>query len=374
MKTLPNDSKNTPYTRKGNFALKLPTVTKQSVDINYLQKYIVEWLDALRAAGKSPKTLADYKDKIGKFMWWWEVETGFSKSIGRHPKLVTRKELRQFLTYLREPVEGRWGITGNHNNKQRDRLAPASIAAYGRVVKAYFNWLEREEYIEKTPINRSVQFQPAQRDKNQEIKKIEQGDLKKVFDYLLEDRKSYHRVRNLAMLTFLLDTGVRRGELLNIRFPDDLDLDRNRCQVKGKTGQRKVAFSEGTRVVLKDYLRLRNNQEPSTSQLWLCEDDQPLSYQGINNIFRRIKKDTGVAVHAHMFRHTYGSNLAENNMNAFTLQQFMGHQSVSTTQIYVEQGIDKMQEQYNLISPLIMIPELDKALKRRRGRPRKERG
>jgi integrase len=53
---------------------------------------------------------------------------------------------------------------------------------------------------------------------------------------MMEDRKSYHRVRNLAMLTFLLETVIRRGELLNIKYPDDLDLDRNRCLVKGKTG------------------------------------------------------------------------------------------------------------------------------------------
>lgn len=377
MKTLPNNFQNTPASNGGVISVSqvsnLAVVPQVPIDKDVLRDFIFEWLDANRAAGRSPRTIQDYQEKIFKFWWWWNDFTGYGKSLGGHPRLITRKELRQFAAYLREPQAFRWGVTGNSNNKRRDKLSPASIGAYGRVVKIFFNWLETEEYIDKTPFNKSIQFQPAHREQDREIKKIERADLKRVFDYLIEQRESYHGNRNLAMLTFLLDTGVRRGELLAIRFPDDLDLDKNRCHVTGKTGPRKVAFGESTRTVLKDYLRVRNLQNPVSNLLWLCEDDQPLSYQSMNNVFRRIKRDTGVAVHAHMFRHTFGSKMAENGMNSFSLKELMGHASINTTQIYVDQGIDSIQAEYNSISPLASFPEINQPLKRRRGRPRQER-
>lgn len=373
MKTIPNNSKFTAAPKAAFSASSLAVVPQVSIESNILLQYIDEWLDACRAAGKAPRTLLDYSEKINKFYWWWDQHTGFGHSIGYHPRLITRREIRQFLTYLRTPVAFRWGVTTNLNNKQRDTLSPGSISAYGRVVKVFFNWLETEELIDKTPFNRSIQFQPTNKEKNREIKKIERPDLKRVFDYLIENSGTYHGARNLAMVTFLLDTGVRRGELLAIRFPDDLDLDRNRCQVSGKTGKRQVAFSEGTRSVLKEYLKLRNQQHPDSKALWLCEDDQPFGYQSFSNLFRHLKRDTGLAVHAHMFRHTFGSRMAENRMNSFTLKELMGHASINTTQIYVDQGIDSIQAEYNSMSPLASMPEINQPLKRRRGRPRQER-
>jgi hypothetical protein len=72
-------------------------------------------------------TLHEYEEKMSKFLWWWEEYTGFGESIGLHPRLITRRELRLFLTYLRESVEERWGTVDDYNNKRRDRLAPSSI-------------------------------------------------------------------------------------------------------------------------------------------------------------------------------------------------------------------------------------------------------
>jgi site-specific recombinase XerD len=143
-----------PYIAK----LDLTTSANSASESCPFRQLINEWLGDCRADGLAKKTLADYRDKVFKFWWWWDKF--YASERGAHPKNITTKDARAFAAYLREPVTGRWGITNPTNNKfkQSQNLSPASISGYGRAVKIFFNWLEREEYISQTPFNRSVKF------------------------------------------------------------------------------------------------------------------------------------------------------------------------------------------------------------------------
>jgi site-specific recombinase XerD len=336
------------------------------------RRLIREWLSACKADGLSPKTIDDYTDKTFKFWWWWNDHTHFAEKLGAHPENITVKEARQFAAYLRDTVAFRWGITKATNNKsqQSQKLSDASIAAYGRTVKAFFNWLEREDYIEASPFNKSVKF-TSRHKQDRIIKIVDDSDLSTIFQYLMQpDRLAMSTgKRNLAMVAFLLDTGVRRGELLNIKL-SDLDLERNRAIVSGKTGQRHVFFEGACREALKAYLKVRPSGK---EELWLCEDGEPLSYQGFGMVVRRLKAGCGVDFHAHKFRHTFASTLARQGIEMFALKEILGHTSITTTQVYVHQNADRLAEAYAPRSPLAQLPEISKPMKRRVGRPRKER-
>jgi site-specific recombinase XerD len=337
------------------------------------RRLLSRWLDSCRIDGLSERTLHDYQDKLTKFLWWWEEYTGYAREYGAHPKFLTTPMAREFAAYLKEQVPDRWGITDTRNNKQRLALSPASIASYGRSVKVFFNWLEREEFIPKSPFNKSVKF--SNRHKTDKvIRYIGPADLARIFEILTEPEKlgTYLGLRNLAIVAMLVDSGIRRGELLSLRL-SDIELGQGRCIVRGKTGQRVALFGEACRRALTRYLSHPFNQEfKEESALWRREDGYPLSLSGFDTFIQQLKKECGVEFHAHKLRHTFATLMAGQGVGAWDLKEMLGHTSIATTQIYVASNVDRLQEVYRPHSPLNQLTEQKQVRISQKGRPRRE--
>lgn len=330
------------------------------------QQLLDEWLDACRADGLSPKTREDYIEKVSKFRWWW-VE--YSKKPP-HPENVTTKDIRAYAAYLREPLAFRWGLPVQKN---KETLAAASIHSYGRAVRVFFFWLEREGYIDKCPFNRTVKFTTKKQDRI--VKRVAENDLARIFTVLSQDasKDSYVGLRNLAIVSLLVDSVIRRGELLSIKLCD-IDFRAGRCAVLGKTGSRYALFSDTCKRALSRYYRKwRNSQDSSpTSHFWLTEDGEPLSDAGFGSLIKRLEDRCGVDIHAHKFRHTFGSMMAQQGTNIFDLKEMMGHTTITTTQIYVHGEPEHLSRVHRTNSPLSTLNNgTQERVKRRRGRPRK---
>ena len=309
---------------------------------NAFSRLINLWLEACRLDGLSPKTIHDYRDKALKFRWYWFEF--FAKTHGEHPKFVTVKVAREFAAYLREPQTQRWGITEAKNNKNVESLSNASIAAYGRGVKVFFNWLEREGHITTTPFNKSVKF-TNRHQQDKVIKSLPEADLKAIFRALAdpERRATYVGCRDLAMTSMLLDSGIRRGELLSIKL-SDLDTTRNRVMVSGKTGKRWALFSDITRTQIELYINnFRRVQGDEPANLWLTPRRKVLTYAGFGMVIRRIEVISNVDFHTHQLRHTFATMLASNGVSVFELKALLGHSTITTTQLYVNQNFDKLE-------------------------------
>ncbi|HEX2914144.1 MAG TPA: tyrosine-type recombinase/integrase [Chloroflexia bacterium] len=334
---------------------------------------VESWLAYCQADGLSPETLQDYSDKVSKFGWWWQEHTGYSEELGGHPQFVTVKEAREYAAYLREPRSSRWG---SEVPPAKEQLSPASISSYGRAVKVFFSWLEREGFIDKTPFNKSVRFTNRHK-QDRVIKCVEEEGLAKLFAVLNRPERlaTFVGQRDLAIVALLLDSGIRLGELLSLEVKD-LDLGHNRCTVRGKTGQRCALFSEACRSALCAYLQHEQFQYCASrngsgrNPLWLTADGEPLSYYGCEAIIRRLRRESGVHFHAHMLRHTFATTMAGQGVNVFDLKGLMGHTSILTTQIYVQQNVEHLAAVHKPRSPLTTFSKVGSQIHRRRGRPR----
>ena len=329
-----------------------------------LRKLIRLWLLACQADGLANATLADYQEKVFKFQWW---ATTHHPELP-HPKQITESHMIEFVAYLRAPNKNRWNV------KTRERLAPESVKSYALAVKVFFGWLVRKRHIKATPFTSEVKISnPHKTDRL--IKTVPAKDLTRLMAYLAAPTRitTFEGKHNLALITLLLDSGIRRGEALSMTLTD-LDIPGRAVRVDGKTGKRQAPFSALCGQLLASYAALLVIKPEDA--LWRSVDNIPLSIYGFSSIMRSVKVGSGVNFTAHRLRHTYASMLAAQHTDAFSLMRLLGHSKIETTLKYINLNYELASEQYAPKSPLNKImaqPNPPKELTKRMGRPPKNR-
>lgn len=139
-------------------------------------------------------------------------------------------------------------------------------------------------------------------------------------------------VREMAIVETLYTTGVRVGELVNIKL-SDIDWDKRKIKIMGKgKKERFVLFTYNCEIRLKEYLINRKDTNP---YLFIRKiGDGKMERRGIEKPFVGYKKMLGFPFTPHTLRHTFAVRMAENGMPINYIQQLLGHESMHTTKIY----------------------------------------
>lgn len=336
-----------------------------------LLELIDDYILTCRSNGMAPKTIENYSKRLFSFHWWYVFHTDYAERYGYHPENITTKIIRDFVIYLREPQENRWG-QAEAKKASKEVLSYYTITTFAGILKTFFYWLERERYIKLMPINRSVKF-ASKKQSTRTIKTVPESDIIALFTYLTGPKRTgkYNGSRDLAIFSLLLDSGIRKGELLSIKLKD-IDWPGNTITVRGKTGERIAVFSHRCKKFLEDYyrdFRRKQNAAPE-SEFWRTEDDFPLSYGALSTSLKQIRKHTGIQFHLHQLRHTFATMMA-GKVNTFELMGLLGHVNIRTTQVYVNNRPETLAEAHRGRSPLSTLninPAGGQA--KRRGRPR----
>ncbi|HWQ78943.1 MAG TPA: tyrosine-type recombinase/integrase [Anaerovoracaceae bacterium] len=145
-------------------------------------------------------------------------------------------------------------------------------------------------------------------------------------------------LRDIAILELLFAGGFRVSELCKLQFAD-LSADRLAIRIHGKGNKERTIYLENIEVVkaLNRYLISREAVEDGNGYLFISKFDRPLSTQAVRNL---VKKYSGLAgiykkITPHVFRHSFASLLLEEGVDIKYIQDFLGHSSISTTQIYL---------------------------------------
>ena len=145
--------------------------------------------------------------------------------------------------------------------------------------------------------------------------------------------------RNKTIIDFMYSTGCRVSELINVE-ESDIDIEEAFVRLEGKgSKQRIVPLGSKVLINLESYLPLRNKDRKSkNNKLFISK-----SYKNLDRtaVFRIIKS-TGVKagihkeLYPHILRHSAATHMLEGGCDLRTVQEFLGHSSVSTTQIYTK--------------------------------------
>jgi integrase len=239
---------------------------------------LTTWLSILRTTGRSPKTLIDYEHKVGQF----------ARFLGHPLSMATKAEAMSWIDSLQE----------SHK--------PAGVAAYVRAVKSFFNWLIKEEVIDRSPFKNVTVKVPA------EAKRTPSRD---DLDAIIDKAKTK---RDRCILTLLTDTGMRRDEAGSLLL-EDVDMEEAIIYVrKSKTRKRPVPMSARLVAAMGRWLRQRGTVR--LGSLW----NVTYPYGLIFDVVDRISNHT---LSPHDFRRSFAVTWLERGGPEISLQRICGWNS-----------------------------------------------
>ena len=164
--------------------------------------------------------------------------------------------------------------------------------------------------------------------------------------------------RDKAILEILYGTGIRVSECQSIRL-EDIDLDLGVMLVLGKGNrERYVPFGEYAKYALEDYMEycrtpLMNQYQKEHEYLLISQYGDHISVSGIQYALNQLVKKTSLTsnIHPHKLRHSFATHLLDNGADMRTVQDLLGHKSLSSTQIYTHVTKDHLLKDYQKFHP-----------------------
>ena len=192
-----------------------------------------------------------------------------------------------------------------------------------RILSSFFSWLEDEDYIVKSPVRRIHKVRSELTVKET----ISDEHLEKLRDTCTE-------VRDLAIIDFLVSTGVRVGELV-ILNRNDIDFNERQCVVLGKGNkERTVYFNARAKVHLQNYLATRTDDNQALF-VSLSAPNNRLTISGVETRLRQLGKKAKICrIHPHKFRRTLATMAIDKGMPIEQVQRLLGHCKIDTTLHY----------------------------------------
>ena len=293
-------------------------LNKNNKDI--LEKYQIYLLTVKQKEEKT--TVSSYIEDIYKYLEYMEnnkIKTALN---------IEYQDITNYLKYL------------DNNNYETSSIIRKIVS-----IKLFHKYLS-EEYKIKDVSSKIIN--PRLRRKLPNILTIEEVD--NLLDIKLNTPFDY---RNKAMLELMYSSGLRVSELVDLKL-NNIDLDNGyvRCLGKGKK-ERIIPIGEIAIEYLKKYINeYRNSMKKDyyTENVFLNNHGKNITRQGFFLIIKNIAKEKNIDknITPHMLRHSFATHLLNNGANLRTIQEMLGHSSITTTQIYTNVSNDIIKENYEL--------------------------
>lgn len=287
---------------------------------------------------------------LNRFLTYLRVE----RNLSENTVLAYSSDLKHFSEFLKEA----FGISNPLKvSRQVIRQYLSVLVRYGymrrsvkrkqSVLKRFYRFLQREGLIKTNPVSSL----PGLKQERGLPKTISEEILNKILD----DWTPLNRFefRNKAIIETLYSSGMRASELVSVR-KGDIDLERGIAKVLGK-GRKERYVTLGTRAVesIMTYLTHREEFNPKSDLLFVSRTGNPLTrvslWRIVNRTFERIASLYGV--HPHVIRHSFASHLLNRGADLRSIQELLGHKSITATQVYTHVALNKVIEEYKRKHP-----------------------
>lgn len=292
-----------------------------------MEVFLEAFIDYLKVEkGLSVNSISSYESDLGqylKFLQQLKID---------NPKNIDRKTINDFLFYL------------------RSRIAVRSISRMLSAIKSFHRFLLREKITISDPSSlietpKTEKTIPSFLTKEEVEEMLKAPNLKKV-----------QGIRDRAILELMYACGLRVSELATLKESDaNLEVGFIKCKGKGSK-ERIVPLGQVAQRFLKKYLaeaRIKLLGKKINSNLFLAQGGRNLSRQSIWKTIKEMVRKARIkkAVSPHTLRHSFATHLLEGGADLRSVQEMLGHVSISTTQIYTHVNQSRLKKIHSQFHP-----------------------
>ena len=299
----------------------------------HIEDAFTNWLGNLKEVRNlSDNTLISYKHDVKSFLEFINTHTGSEISI-KYLNDMKISDFRSFLSYLR--------------NKD---ISSTSIARIISSLKSFFNYLLNTNLIESTVVQ-SLRTPKQKKSLPRPISsELAIETIKHAQDM---EKEKWIGMRNKSILMLLYGCGLRISEALNLNFEDINENDYLIIKGKGNK-ERMVPLMDYVKNDIENYIHECPKNFMKDDPLFVGKRLDRLSPRIIQYVLEKIRHNLSLPETAtpHALRHSFATHLLDSGGDLRTIQELLGHSSLSTTQKYTKVETEKLYDAYSKTHPL----------------------
>ncbi len=288
----------------------------------------VTWSDVLHlherdlvASGAAPKTIAAYRRDLLQFSRWYA-------GVGNGPMTVSHRQVRRYAAYL--------SASGS---------APSTVARKLAALRSLYGFLLRTGRTTQNPAD----LVSAPKAASRLPRVLTQEQMAEILE--TAPSRTPLEMRDRAMIELSYSCGLRSEEVISLSL-GALDFESEQLSVVGKGSRhRRLPVGEPAQRAVQDYLdrgRPSLVTDPSEAALFLSRNGRRLSPSDVSRRLSARVRDAAAAsgISPHALRHSFATHLLEGGADLRTIQELLGHSSISTTQVYTHLDSARLRDAY----------------------------
>ncbi|MDB5198927.1 MAG: Site-specific tyrosine recombinase xerc [Chitinophagaceae bacterium] len=270
---------------------------------------------------------------------------GYSKDTIRRYKYVIRCYCRfAAVTEINHVTDDNVRAVFYYGRTER-KWSVNTFIVYHKTLLVFFRWCIKEGYMQSNPI---IDIEVPKLEKRLPTKLSKQVSLRLlevVYNYPYEHK--FLRYRNHAIFSTFIFAGLRKQELLNLKYTD-IDIENLTIFIRqGKGGKdRIVPISYTLAQSLKQYRderkRLNKTNPEFFSSLY---SNNGFTVDGLRKLVEKVRASSGITFTVHKLRHTFATLMLEGGCDIYSLSKMMGHSDINTTTIYLYASAEHLRSQ-----------------------------
>jgi integrase/recombinase XerC len=294
-----------------------------------------------------------------------EIVEGFidyiqkEKRFSAHTVLAYSKDLDQFMHHISENLEITSIEEVDHHDirswivsiLEDDKLQASSVNRKISCLRSFFKYMIRNRVVEKNPMAKITSLKT----KKKLPLFLEQKQMENLLDQM-EFGNDFKGVRDKLIIELLYCTGMRRAELIGLKEAN-VNSGRQEIKVLGKRNkERIIPLSQATLGLVGSYNALRIEEFGSDikNEFLLIDDagnqmSDGFVYRKVNRYLRLVT--TIEKKSPHILRHTFATHMLNNGADLNAIKELLGHASLSATQVYTHNSIEKLTQIYKQAHP-----------------------
>lgn len=279
----------------------------------------------------------------------------YEKKYSIHTITSYRNDIAQFIDFINPQKESL--IISEINYQQirawvseliKNKIAARSVNRKLSSLKSFFKYLQRQQIVEVNPMSK---ISGPKTPKRLPVF-VDEHQMEDLFTEV-QFEEGFNGQRDRLILDLLYQTGIRRSELTHLK-ETDVDLFNSTIKVLGKRNkERIIPISLPLKRNLEGYLQVKKELNLSNSMLLVSEKGNTLNEQAVyKSVKKYLSQVTTIQKKSpHVLRHTFATHLLNNGADINAVKDLLGHASLSATQVYTHNTIDKLKKSYKQAHP-----------------------